>query len=155
MHLNIQTDDALRKAFLSIREREPDVAILVSEMLHGDREFMAGMSRFSGFPPCIMFGVGGVFAEALKDRTIRMSPLSYHDAYSMIASINANVLLGSYRSMTPVDVDAMAKILVTLGELALHFPVIQEMDLNPIIIVNGQPKVADALIAMQRRQTDA
>jgi len=155
VHLNIQTDDALRKAFLSIREREPDVAILVSEMLHGDREFMAGMSRFRGFPPCIMFGVGGVFAEALKDRTIRMSPLSYHDAYSMIASINANVLLGSYRSMTPVDVDAMAKILVTLGELALHFPVIQEMDLNPIIIVNGQPKVADALIAMQQRQTDA
>jgi len=148
VHLNVETDDALRKAFVSIRERETDVAILVSEMLHGDREFMAGMSRSPGFPPCILFGLGGVFAEALKDRTIRLSPLSYYDAFSMMESLNASALLGPYRSMAPVNVNALAKILMTLGELALHFPVIQEIDLNPIIIVNGQPKVADALIVM-------
>lgn len=148
VHLNIETDIALRNAFASIREREPDVAVLVSEMLHGDREFMAGMSRFPGFPPCIMFGLGGVFAEAMKDRTIRLSPLNYNDAISMLESLNAAALLGPYRSMAPVDIDALAKILIALGEMALHFPSIQEMDLNPIIIVNGQPKVADALIVM-------
>lgn len=146
VHIGIESDGTLQNAFELIREREPDVSILVSEMLHGDREFMAGMSRFPGFPPCIMFGLGGVFAEALKDRSIRLSPLNYNDAFSMMESIATSALLGPYRSMAPVDIDALAKILIALGELALHFPPIKEIDLNPIIIVNGQPKVADALI---------
>lgn len=148
VHLNIETDDALRKAFASIRKREPEVSVLVSEMLRGDREFMAGMSRFPGFPPCIMFGLGGIFTEALKDRAIRLAPLSNEDAFSMMESLDGAALLGPYRSMMPVDMNALANLLVTLGELALHFPAIREMDLNPIIIVDGQPKVADALMVL-------
>ncbi|HOO90582.1 MAG TPA: acetate--CoA ligase family protein, partial [Syntrophales bacterium] len=92
-----------------------------------------------------MFGLGGVFAEALKDRTIRLAPLSHSDAISMMETLSSRVLFGSYRGMKPVDMDAVASLLEALGRLALDFPQIREIDLNPIIITDGMPKVADAL----------
>jgi acetyltransferase len=122
--------------------------IQFSQMVRGDREFMAGMSRLLGFPPSIMFGLGGVFAEALKDRAIRLAPLDRDDVFSMRESLNGAALLGPYRSMAPVDMGALADILAALGEPALHSPVIRETDLNPIVIVDGRPIVADAVMAM-------
>jgi len=145
VHIGIQDDDSLEKAFQSVRNNEENAPVLVSEMLAGDREFMAGMSYAPGFPPCIMFGLGGVFAEALKDRTIRLAPLSHSDAISMMETLSSRVLFGSYRGMKPVDMDAVASLLEALGRLALDFPQIREIDLNPIIITDGMPKVADAL----------
>lgn len=148
VHLDIENEEMLKQAFMAIRDAEPTAPVLVSEMLNGDREFMAGMSYFPGFPPCIMFGLGGVFTEALKDNTIRLAPLSHAEAVTMIDSISSHILLGSYRGMKPVDKDALASLLVTLGHLSLYFPQIREIDLNPIIIEDGQPKVADALFVM-------
>lgn len=149
VRLDITDDNELHRAFSAIREKDSDSPVLVSEMLKGDREFMAGMSYFPGFPPCIMFGLGGIFTEALRDNAIRLAPLGHSDALEMMESLSSHVLLGSYRRMTPVDKDALASILVSLGHVAIHFPQIKEIDLNPIIIVNGQPKVADALFVME------
>ena len=146
--LNIEDDGALKRAFFSLREKDGDSAILVSEMLKGEREFMAGVSYFPGFPPCIMFGLGGIFTEALRDNAIRLAPLGHDDAVSMMESLSSSVLLGPYRGMKPVDAGALTSLLVALGQLALHFPGIKEIDLNPIIVVDGQPKVADALFVM-------
>ncbi|MCK4534882.1 MAG: acetate--CoA ligase family protein, partial [Syntrophobacterales bacterium] len=149
VHLGIENDESLEKAFNSIRNKDGDSAILVSEMLKGDREFMAGMTYAPGFPPCIMFGLGGVFTEALKDNAIRLAPLSHSDAISMMETLSSRALLGPYRGMKPVDMDAVASMLVALGRLALDFPQIREIDLNPIIITDGMPKVADALFVRQ------
>ncbi|MEA3486523.1 MAG: acetate--CoA ligase family protein [Thermodesulfobacteriota bacterium] len=149
VHLGIKDDESLEKAFNSIRNKDGDSAILVSEMLKGDREFMAGMSYAPGFPPCIMFGLGGIFTEALKDNAIRLAPLSHSDAISMMDTLSSRALLGPYRGMKPVDMDAVASMLVALGRLALDFPQIREIDLNPIIITDGMPKVADALFVRQ------
>lgn len=145
VHLNIEDDETLKDAFYSIRNKKSGVPVLVSEMVKGDREFMAGMSYFPGFPPCIMFGLGGVFTEAFNDNAIRLAPLSYDDALSMMDSLSSRELLGPYRGMKEVDKDALASMLSALGRLALHFPKIKEIDLNPVIIVDGKPKVADAL----------
>ena len=145
VHLGIRDDESLEKAFGSIRDNDGNSPILVSEMLAGDREFMAGMSYAPGFPPCIMFGLGGVFTEALKDNAIRLAPLSHNDAISMMEALSSRALLGPYRGMKPVDMDALASMLEALGRLALDFPQIREIDLNPIIITDGMPKVADAL----------
>lgn len=146
VHLGIKDDESLEKAFRSIRGNDENSPILVSEMLKGDREFMAGMGYAPGFPPCVMFGLGGVLTEALKDNVIRLAPLSHSDAISMMESLSSRVLLGPYRGMKPVDMDAVASILEALGRLALDFPQIREIDLNPIIITDGMPKVADALL---------
>ncbi len=149
VYLNIADDDSLARAFHRLRAKEQDCAVLVAEMLRGDREFMAGISTHPGFPPCVMFGLGGVFAEALNDFTIRMAPLSRCDALEMIEGLSSRVLVGPYRNMKPADREAIADILVQLGQIALDFPRIKEIDLNPIIIAEGQPKVADALIIIE------
>ncbi len=145
VHLGIETEEGLEEAFHDIRGKRSDVPVLVSEMLDGDREFMAGMSYFPGFPPCIMFGIGGVFTETLRDNAIRLAPLGEDDAFSMLESLSSRELLGPYRGMKAVDRNVLASTLVALGQLALHFPEIGEIDLNPIIIVEGTPTVVDAL----------
>jgi acetyltransferase len=148
VRLNLDDEEALVKAFHSLREKDPDSPMLVAEMIRGDRELMAGMSRHPGFPPCIMFGLGGVLAEALSDFSIRLAPLSRQDALEMMDRMATRAILGQYRGMVPVDKEALVEILVSLGQLALHFPQIREIDLNPIIVVDGKPKVADALMVI-------
>jgi acetyltransferase len=147
--LNVNDEDGVRQACDSILSAAPDAGILVAEMLRGKREFMAGISTYAGFPPCVMFGLGGIFAEALKDFTIRLAPLSRDDALEMIGSIGAKALIGPYRSMGEVDRNALASVLMRLGDLALDFPGIKEIDLNPVIIEDGKPKVADALMIIR------
>ncbi|HPJ94810.1 MAG TPA: acetate--CoA ligase family protein [Deltaproteobacteria bacterium] len=146
VHLNIRDKDALKAAYTSINSNGNNLPVLISQMLHGDREFMAGISHHPGFPPCVMFGLGGIFAEALNDITIRLSPLSLSDAMEMIENISARALIGSYRNMQPVEKDTVAAILIALSQIALDFPGIKEIDLNPIIVQQGKPTVADALI---------
>ncbi len=148
VHLNVKDKDGLLKACRAILDAAPGAGILVAEMLKGTREFMAGISTHQGFPPCIMFGMGGVFAEALKDFAIRLAPLTKDDALDMIGSLHSRALLGNYRGMQEADTEALADLLVRLGRIALDFPVIREMDLNPLIIVDGRPKVADALMIL-------
>lgn len=144
--LDVKDEEAVGRAFDSIRAFDAGTPVLVAEMLGGTREFMAGVSTHPGFPPCVMFGLGGVFAEAHRDFAIRLAPLSMGDALELVGSLRAGALLGPYRNMEEVDREALARILVRLGDLALDFPQVNEIDLNPIIIVNGLPRVADALI---------
>ena len=146
VHLNIKDDHALKTAYTAVNDNGSNKAVLISEMIAGDREFMAGISRHEGFPPCVMFGLGGIFAEAYNDFTLRLAPLSLDDAMEMINNISARAVIGSYRNMPPVDSHAMANILISLSQIALDFPGIKEIDLNPIIIQHGKPTVADALI---------
>jgi acetyltransferase len=118
-------------------------------MTKGEREMMAGMKRFPDAPPCILFGLGGVLAEAIPHHRLRLAPLSRGDALSMIESPPLSRVLGNFRGMKAVDKEALSSLLIRLGHLALHFPHIKEIDLNPIIIENGHPKVVDALIVCQ------
>ena len=152
--LNVEDDVSLQTAFSSIRGKDGASPVLVSEMIEGDREFMAGMSYFPGFPPCIMFGLGGIYTEVLKDTTIRLAPISRGDAVSMLESLSASALLGSYRGLKPVDREMLASLLVALGQLALDFPVIREIDLNPIIIRDGKPVVVDALFIAELQNNE-
>ena len=115
-------------------------------MVKGRREVMAGMTRFPGFPPCILFGLGGIFTEALDDHAVRLAPYGTDEALRQIDAITSHPLLDACRGMAPADREALASILVQLGNLSLHFPAIKEIDLNPIIITDeGSPRVVDAL----------
>ena len=146
VRLNIKDAPEFMKAFRSLRRKAPGAPILVAQMLKGEKEFMAGVNSYPGFPPCVLFGLGGIFTEAFRDFSIRLAPLSSHDARAMMGAITARSLLGAYRGLPAVDAKAMADLLMALSQLALHFPEIAEIDLNPIIVVDGVPKVADALI---------
>jgi hypothetical protein len=108
------------------------------------------MFDFEDFGPCILLGLGGVLTEALKDTTLRSSPLSAAEAQEMLTDIRARKLIGPFRGMPAVDGTALAGILQGLGSIALLHPEIAQIDLNPIIIAGSAPIVADALFVLQR-----
>jgi len=147
--LNLRTEKEVRRSLRSIRQAAgSSVPVLIQEMVSGIREFVAGMTRFEGFGPCILFGLGGVLTEALKDSVWRSAPLSVVDAQEMIQDIRARKLVGEFRGMPAVDTTALAGILQRVGFIALLHPEIAEIDLNPIIIAGSSPIVADALFVL-------
>jgi acetyltransferase len=148
--LNIENATQLKDSFRSIRKAAgKPVPVLVQEMLRGNREFLAGMTRFAGFGPCVVFGLGGVFTEIYSDTTIRLAPLADADVEEMFADIRARKLLQEFRGMPPVKIDKLCKIIRAVGNISILHPDISEIDLNPIIISGANPVVADALIVLK------
>jgi len=147
--LNIENATQLKDNFSSIQKAAgKPVPVLVQEMLRGNREFLAGMTRFAGFGPCVVFGLGGVFTEIYRDTTIRLAPLGDVDAQEMFADIRAKDLLQEFRGMPKVKIEKLIKIIRAVGDISLLHPEIAEIDLNPIIISGANPLVADALIVL-------
>ncbi len=149
VHLGIKDAGGVKAAVDAITKEAGEVPLLVCEMVKFDREFLAGMARFPGFPPCVLFGLGGVQAEALRDTALRVAPLSLGDARELALSLCSKDLLGAWRGMPAADLDALARVLAAVGNIALHFPQIREMDLNPIALSGGKPVVLDALFVME------
>ncbi|MBS4022704.1 MAG: acetate--CoA ligase family protein [Dethiobacter sp.] len=150
VHLNLKQTDEVRQAFNSIKETAGEgTPVIVSEMVKGDREFTAGMTRFPGFGPAVLFGLGGVFTEALKDVTFRIAPLGLTEAQEMAFDIRAKKLLCEFRGMPAADISAIGEILQALGTIALLHPQVAEIDINPIIIRGNMPVVVDALVVIE------
>lgn len=149
IYLNLQNREELKNAYRAvIKAAGQEIPVLVSKMVKGEREVMAGMVRHSGFGPCILFGMGGIFAEILEDRTFRLAPLLAADSGEMISGIKAAAILDSYRGLPAADKAALGAILQAVSNLALHHPEVAEIDLNPIIISGADPVVVDALIVL-------
>ena len=144
VHLGLNAPVDVEAACAAIRNQTPQAGFLVSEMVAGEREFIAGILRHPGFPPCVLFGLGGIWAEAVEDTSIRLAPLSPSEALAQVSDIRAQKLLEAGRGRPAVDRRALAEILIDLGRLARDFPSIGAIDLNPIIIRDGQPVVVDA-----------
>jgi acetyltransferase len=148
--LNIENATQLKDNFQSIQKSAgKSVPVLVQEMLTGNREFLAGMTRFAGFGACVVFGLGGVFTEIYKDTTLRMAPLADADVQEMFADIRSRKLLEEFREMPKVRIEKLIQIIQTVGNISLLHPEIAEIDLNPIIINGSTPVVADALIILE------
>jgi len=149
--LDIRTEEEALIAFRQIMDQMAKFAkgnALIQKMAKGKREFMVGMTRDPQFGPCVMFGLGGIFTEALDDVSFRVAPQDRTDAFEMIHEIKAYKLLGSFRGMPSVDLGILEEILVNLGRLGLEHERIQEVDVNPLIIREGLPVAVDALIVL-------
>ena len=147
--LNIENAAQLKDNFQSIQKAAGKaVPVIVGEMLRGNREFLAGMTRFAGFGPCVVFGLGGVFTEIYRDTTIRLAPLGDVDVAEMFADIRAKSLLDEFRGMPKVKIEKLIRIIRAVGDISLLHPEIAEIDLNPIIVSGANPVVADALIVL-------
>ncbi len=105
---------------------------VLQEYMAEGQEVIMGAKANPGLEPTLMFGLGGVFVEILKDVQFRMAPISEEDALEMIQSIKGYPILAGARGEKPVDVDKLAEILIKLSQLASDFPEINEMDLNPV-----------------------
>ena len=121
---------------------------LVQEMVQGDRELVIGMIRDPQFGPCVMFGLGGVFTEALSDVSFRAAPISRQDAIEMMQEIKGNKILSEFRGMTPVDRDRLCKCLMALGQIGLDQQKRREIDVNPRTIKGGHPIAVDGLVVL-------
>ncbi|HNV46496.1 MAG TPA: acetate--CoA ligase family protein [Spirochaetota bacterium] len=148
--LGLGDDGAVASAYDEIVAKGlPMDGVLVDSMLPGDgREFVMGMMRDPQFGPCVMFGLGGIFTEALRDVSFRVAPLTELDAGEMLDEIRANRLLGGFRGSPPVDRTALVRALVGIGRLGLEHPEIAEIDVNPVLVHAGTPVAVDALVVL-------
>ena len=126
----------------------PGDAVLVQEMVKGKRELVVGLTRDAQFGPCVMFGLGGIFTEILKDISFRVAPLEKHDALDMMQDIKGRKILEAIRGMEAVDLDELAEILITVGRIGLENDRIKEIDINPVIISASKPVAVDALVIL-------
>ena len=149
VHLGLTSAEEVRLAYRAVRkEAGAEIPVLVAEMLPRGRELLVGMTRFPAFGPCVMLGLGGIFAEALRDITFRAAPLGEAEAEEMLQDLRAKAIFEDFRGMPAVDRAALLKILVTLGQLALLHPEIAEIDINPVMINGSQPVAVDALVVL-------
>lgn len=122
--------------------------VLIQEMVKGNREFVIGLTRDPQFGPCVMFGLGGIFTEAMKDVSFRVAPLTEDDAREMIGEIRAAKLLDAFRGEKAVDREILVRALVGIGNLGIKHEEIAEIDINPLIVKNGKPVAVDALVIL-------
>ncbi len=125
-----------------------ETAVLVQEMLSGKRELVIGMTRDPQFGPCVMFGLGGIFTEILRDITFRVAPLETGDAMEMMREIRGHKILEAVRGMEAVDLGLLSEILIAVGRIGLDNEKVKEIDINPSIICGSKPVAADALIVL-------
>jgi len=136
-------DDLLGRA----QPEDGEVALLVAEMVRGNRELIAGLVQDPGFGPCVMLGLGGILAEALSDVVFAAAPVSEAEARRMLRGLKTSrLLLAPFRGEPAVDEAALTALLVGLGRLAVERPDVRSVDLNPLIVRDGIPVAVDALV---------
>jgi acyl-CoA synthetase (NDP forming) len=141
-----------RQIVKNVKKHNPDakiVGILVQEMAPSGTEVIVGSIKDPQFGPAIMFGLGGVFVEVLKDVTFRIAPITDDEATEMISEVKAYPLLRGYRNTPPADLKAITKILVNSSRLVMEHPEIKELDLNPIMVYEKGAKAVDARIILE------
>ena len=152
--LNLKTAEDLKAAALYIKDAAGNdlEGYLLQPMLEGRREFVAGLFFDPQFGPAIMFGLGGIFTEAIGDVVFRLAPLDDTEARRMIAELHTQKLLGNFRGEEAPDMDALVRVLMGLSEMAMSIPQIREIDINPLLVSpDGQVTAVDALIVLGDR----
>ncbi len=148
--VNIGNDKEMESAYQrilgNVKKHAPNAAIegvLVEKMAPKGLEVIIGMKRDPGFGPLMMFGMGGVFVELFKDVVFRVAPLTYADAQEMVADTKAYKLLSGWRGSQESDIEAIIENILRLSELATDFPQIQEIEINPLLVLpKGQGALA-------------
>jgi acyl-CoA synthetase (NDP forming) len=147
VRLGISSEEETGRVFSELnRKMSGKGKILVQRQVEGGLELIAGIIRDPQFGPCVMLGLGGIFAEILKDTVFAVAPLSLKEALSMIGRLKSQKLLNGFRNFAPVDRESLAKIIVSLGELGFGNQEIKEIDVNPLIAAGGKITAVDASV---------
>jgi acetyltransferase len=139
--LNLQTPDALREAFAAmmdrVRERAPDLevrGVYVQNMVRGQAELIVGVVRDAQFGPLVMAGVGGTQVELKRDVAFELAPLSARQAEDLLDRTSAGRLLAGFRGESPADRAAAVDVILRLAQIALDWPEVAEIEINPLIV---------------------
>jgi len=152
IQVDLRNEDESKAAFEDINGKleGDDAAVLVQEMVKGQRELVVGMTRDPQFGPCVMFGLGGIFTEILKDVSFRVAPLTRRDAMDLMDDFKGKKILDAVRGMEAVDREVLADILIAVGQIGMEHDEIQEIDVNPLKILKGKPVAVDALVVLNK-----
>ncbi|NOR04976.1 MAG: CoA-binding protein [Deltaproteobacteria bacterium] len=161
--LHLSTADDVRDAFdlmmLRINQVAPEAhieGIYVEKMLARGMEVIIGMSRDPQFGPMLMFGLGGIFVEVMKDVTFHLAPITSEEAFQMLKSTRSYEMLKGTRGEKGVDFAAIANGLQRISQLVTDYPEIIELDINPFIVgdIGTEPFVADARMTLTHQETE-
>jgi acyl-CoA synthetase (NDP forming) len=154
--LNLTSQEEVARAYddimMSVTQMYPKAVILgvtVQKTAKPGVEVIVGMSKDAQFGPVLMFGLGGIFVEILKDVSFRIVPLTRKDAASQIREIKGYPLLQGYRGTSAVDVPGLEDVLLKLSDFVLEYPEIKELDLNPIFAYSNGNLAVDARIILE------
>ncbi|MEZ5243603.1 MAG: acetate--CoA ligase family protein [Acidimicrobiales bacterium] len=147
--LRAACDDLLAAA----RPEDGAVEVLVSSMVAGNRELIAGLNDDPQFGLTIMLGIGGILAEAIRDVVFRLVPITAVDAAEMIDDLATQRLLDEFRGEPALDREALTDALVALAKVGEQERGIRSADLNPLILVDGKPIAVDALLEVDPEGT--
>lgn len=153
VRLGLRDESAVRSAAAELlgaaRPEDGRVDLLVARMVSGKRELIAGCATDPTFGRCVMLGIGGIFAEILADVVFRLVPVSRTDALEMLDELAHREWLGPFRGEPAVERERLVDVLVGLSTVAERDPSLRSIDVNPLIIHDGQPVAVDALIEVQ------
>jgi len=154
--LGLKTSKQVGKAYddilAAISQKHPQAMIQgvsVQKMARPGVEVIIGMSRDAQFGPVLMFGLGGIMVEILKDVSFRIVPLTRRDAREMIREIKGYPLLEGYRGQEPVDVSNLEELLLKVSNFVEQNPKVKELDLNPIFAYNDGAVAVDARVILE------
>ncbi len=157
VRINLANSEQVRDAFdlmmIRIQRRAPNAHLrggFVEKMGARGREMILGMTRDPQFGPMLMFGLGGIFVEVMKDVTFHLAPITAEEAMQMLKGTRSYALLKGARGQAPVDLEAVARALQRISQLATDYTEIKELDINPLIAgpVGMEPYVADARMTL-------
>ena len=147
--LSIEKKDEFRKAYRELKrkaEKEKIVSDFLLQKMRTGIELGIGAKRDIQFGPVIMFGLGGVFIEIMKDVSFRVAPFSRREALSMIKEIKGYPLLKGFRGGFSIKLEKLEEILTGLSSLMIENPTIQEIDLNPVIAQGARIEAVDVKV---------
>jgi len=156
--VGVKTAEDVERAFdemmAKVRSKKPQakiVGVTVCQMVKG-KEVLVGMTRDEQFGPVITFGLGGVFVEIMKDVSQRIAPLSQHNVDTMVTSIKSYPILAGARGAKPADVADLKSVIFRIAQIALDFPEISELEVNPVMVGDegAGAYAVDALVALKK-----
>ena len=160
VQLDLRNEDDLRQAWerimAGVRAYNPEARItgvsLQPYIANPDFELLMGSKTDDNFGPVLLFGSGGVYAEVLNDQALGLPPLNRLLARRMMEETRIQPLLKGYRNHPPADLEKLEELLIRLSQLVIDFPEIVEMDINPVVVKNGEPCAVDARIRLVRTE---
>jgi len=154
--VNLKTEEEVKNAYNQILKNAKNYSqnaeikgILVQEMAPQSTEVIIGSVKDPTFGQTVMFGLGGVFVELLKDVTFRLAPVAEYDALEMIKELKAYPLLKGFRNNPTVDIDSLVNIILKTSNLIMEHSEIKEADLNPVMAYEKGAKTVDARIILE------
>jgi acyl-CoA synthetase (NDP forming) len=151
VQLNLTQPSEVEEAFEKIKKLDPENSsgVLVQKMVLDGKEIILGAKRDPSFGPVVLFGLGGIYAEILKETSLRVAPINRSEAEEMISELKATQILKGVRGERPLDIEALVENLLKLSQLMMDFPDIEGIDINPVKVLEKGAVALDARILLK------